>query len=733
MADPARLNDGVDELPAAGSVERCPPRNLFFISCLLLLLCIWFGLARAGLMLRNAALLGDVSSFDVLRPFAPGLRFDLATACYLLVPLSLFVFLPFLSIDRSPRMRRVFYWLFLSIMGVLTYVLIAEFEYFREFQVRYNQLVINYLDQPATVGGMIWHGYPILSYTLLWLTAMLVLALSLRWLMRWIYAAQGQLPARLTWRYCVIEFGSMALVAIALVFGIRGGFQGTPLRWGDAFRSEHDVLNQFSLNGLYTLGRTLSDHFLAADASRAWLKQMTSAQARSTARALILDKNDRLIAPEDSTVLRIAQRDRDRTISLKPGISKPNVVVVIMESFSAQFSAACGATEDDTPYFDAIARDGILFDRNFSIGTHTHQGIFGTLLSFPNLPGYEALMQSPLANQPFTSLPGILSGEGYQTMFLYNGNFDWDNMHGFFCKQGMDRFIGGQDFDASVRRDTVWGVDDLEVFRRANREFAVAAAKGPFMGVILTLSNHTPWDLPHFAGELTTGRGSLAGPIRGIRYADWSVGQFMEEARKLDYFNNTLFVFVGDHGSRVVGAKLTAANLLVHHVPLLFYGPGVLDGVPRIDHTVASQLNIVPTVLGLLDVQRPQASWGTDLFTADGQAQSFALFKGTGGDDSTAMVRGDHTLVIDEGGTSVLYHYSLAGHPTATPISSADPSHGTLRNGMLAIIHAALVDLRNMKAGNLPPTVANKPPAPIPAAPQTLRQQTSGSDHADFF
>ena len=97
------------------------------------------------------------------------------------------------------------------------------------------------------------------------------------------------------------------------------------------------------------------------------------------------------------------------------------------------------------------------------------------------------------------------------------------------------------------------------------------------------------------------------------------------------------------------------------------------------------------------------------------------------------MVRGDHTLVIDEGGTSVLYHYSLAGHPTATPISSADPSHGTLRNGMLAIIHAALVDLRNMKAGNLPPTVANKPPAPIPAAPQTLRQQTSGSDHADFF
>lgn len=379
-----------------------------------------------------------------------------------------------------------------------------------------------------------------------------------------------------------------------------------------------------------------------------------------------------------------------------------------MESFSAQYSGACGAQEDATPRFDAIAQDGYLFRNCFSIGTHTHQGIFGTLVSFPNLPGYEALMQSPLANQSFTSLPGILGSEGYETMFLYNGNLAWDNMRGFFTKQGVHRFIGGDDFDPTIRRDSVWGVDDYDLFKRANREFEAMSAHGPFMGVILTLSNHAPWDLPHFPGEPTDDRGARTGPYRGIRYADWSVGQFIEEAKQLSYFNNTLFVFVGDHGSRAISNKLTAASLLTHHVPLLFYGPGVLDGSPQIDATVASQLNIVPSVMGLLEIERPQASWGTDLFTASGRAQSFAIFKGSGGDDSTALVRGDHALVVDEAANKVLYRYSLAGRPFATPVADAKSLSDSLDREMVAIIHSALVDLRNMKAGDVPAAIARK-------------------------
>lgn len=686
----------------SGQRTRYRPRNLIFIVCLMAMLCIWFALLRGGLMWRNADLLADVPAGEFHRPFLIGLRFDFATVCYLLLPLWGVIFFPVLSADRNPRLRRLLYWLLLVVVGVVSYLLLAEYEYVHEFQVRYNQIVLTYLDQMETVGGMLWQGYPVVRYTLLWLAGMTAFALALRWMMRRVYAAPS--PA-LSVRYCLAEGTSAILVLLALIFGLRGGFQSAPLRWGDAFKSEHDIVNQLSLNGVYVLGKTLADSTKSADATRRWVAYQSISEARDIARSMVLDSDDRLISPADSTVLHTELGGIDRLVNLKPGVTRPNVVIVIMESFSAQFTGACGAGEQHTPNFDVIARDGILFNRAFSIGTHTHQGIYGTLLSFPNLPGYESLMQTAAANQDFTSAPGIFESLGYQTMFLYNGNFSWDNMRGFFRKQGVNHFIGGSDYPATVRRDSVWGVDDAEVFKRANQEFEAAAGSGPFMGIVLTLSNHTPWDLPDYPG--TAAAADQSGPVRGIRYADWALGQFISEAKTKKYFENTLFVFVGDHALRGAHSKLTAAGLLTHHIPLLFYGPGVLDSAPRVDETVASQLNVLPTILGLVDYERPHATWGTDLFTAEGRQKSFAVFKGSNGDQSAAIVRDDRALVFDAAGNAILYRYGLSGKPFAHPLPVDDPQRPMLLREMRGFIHAAVTDLRQMRAGDfLPPSGA---------------------------
>ena len=696
------------------------PRNLLFLVSLAAILCGWFALARAGLMLRNAALLSGLSTSDIIKPFIVGLRFDLATACYLLLPFTVLAYLPFLSLDRSARMRRWFYWTFLAVLGVCSYLLLAEYEFFHEFQVRFNQVFVAYLDQPATVGGMIWNGYPVARYTAAWLIAMLAMALVLRWLMRRMFGGPDAPVTPLKARYIVGESLCIIIAATGLVFGLRGGFQSTPLRWGDAFKSDNDVVNQLSLNGLYTLGRTVSDNVFRHDASDEWAARLGTEAATALAREMVVSESDRLLDAADSTVLRRAGEEH-RTVSLKPGISRPNVVLVLMESFSAQLSAACGAEEDVASNFTQIARQGVLFDRSFSIGTHTHQGIFGSLLSFPNLPGYEALMQTQLANQHFSSLPGILREEGYHTMFLYNGNLSWDNMRGFFRKQGIEQFVGGDDFPTSIRRDAVWGVDDADLLHRANAEFEVAGSKGPFLGVVLTLSNHSPWDLPDFPGRITD-RGDLNGPLNGVKYADWAIGEFMAEARKMEYFENTLFVFVGDHGSRVVGEKLTAASLLTHHVPLLFYGPGVLNAAPGVDHTVASQLNIVPTILGLLDVHAPHASWGRDLFTTEGRAENVAVFKGSGGDNSMAIVDDDLVYVVDEADHAMLYRYTLAPHARVTPVSDDTTGMGRkLEQRMEAFLQCAIHDLREMNAGpehgGQTPLVIRLPNAPAHITP----------------
>src|SRR5262249_3268774 len=136
----------------------------------------------------------------------------------------------------------------------------------------------------------------------------------------------------------------------------------------------------------------------------------------------------------------------------------PNVVVIMLESFSARFVGAVGSDKDHTPCYNRLAKEGILFDRCFSNGTRTHQAHYAILTSFPNLPTTEWLMKDGLGNQPFDSLPAAMKRLGYRTMYMHNGYLTWDNVQGFFKFQGIDRFVGRVDFDPKKCFMGTWGV-----------------------------------------------------------------------------------------------------------------------------------------------------------------------------------------------------------------------------------------------------------------------------------
>jgi phosphoglycerol transferase MdoB-like AlkP superfamily enzyme len=698
--------------------RRAPlPRNLIFFVALLGLLCAHFALLRAGLMLRNHAAAGSASAAELAGAFARGLRFDFATACYLVLPFAIAAHIPGIAFDRSPRHRKVFFALFLAVMAALTFTCLAEYEFFHEFQVRFNQLAVQYLNQPTTVAGMVWYGYPVVRYVLAWIALTALFGAAMWLLLRWSYAglATDRRPA--TRRQAIGEIGAIGALMAVLVLGMRGGLQSEPLRWGDAFRSDNEFANQAALNGLFTLGHTIKDALSRNDVSAPWVKGMEPEAARAIARRLVVEPDEMLVDPAARTVLR---RDRavNNWLTLKsPGAGggrPPNVVLVLMESFSARFVGAVGAPPDQafTPAFDALARDGVLFTRAFSSGTHTHQGVFSSVLGFPNLPGYEYLMENFAGNQSFSALPQILHDRGYQTMFLYNGNLAWDNMEGFLRKQGVDAFVGGKDFPPTVKQDRVWGVADKDLFDRANQEFEQADKSGPFFGIVLTLSNHAPFDVPEpLAFERTTTMGELNRRIDALRYADWSVGQFVEGAKKLDYFDNTLFVFVGDHGFHIE-PKLTATNLLYHHVPLLFYAPELMAQRGVALPTVVNHVNIAPSILGLLGVGSDRAHWARNVFSRDFADGNFAVFKGSGGDPSVGIARGDELLVIDDNGKSQLYRYDLGFPPSVHPQKEPEtaPLASELETEARGYIQAALGDLLNRTAGPLPPN------APEPAA-----------------
>ena len=661
--------------------------TLFFIGLILLALA-QFALLRAGLILRNRDSALGIPWKLLISSFWVGMRFDLAITGYILLPFIIIGHLPRVGLASKKRNRRLFFWIFMSVMSVLSLLLLAEYEFFREFQTRYNQLALDYLDHPRIVSGMLWHNYPIVRYLLGWVVLMVPLALGTRYLLRICFKD----TERNDWR---VSFALIGVIPLT-VFAMRGGFQAEPLRWGNAYKSGNEFVDQMSLNGLFTLGVSARDKLQHHSASRVWTR-VDIAQARSVARQMILAPGDQLLDPDNRTVLRISG-ESEKSARLKKTDRPVNVVLVVMESFSARFSGALGSPREVEPEFTKLTHEGILFDRNFSSGTHTHQGIFSSMLGFPNLPGYETLMQNMVSNQPFSSLPTLFKQNGYQTLFLYNGDFSWDNMEGFFRKQGMDRFVGKDDYVNPIYRDNVWGVCDQDVFNRANDEFVKMDKAGPFFSIVLTLSNHAPFDLPEpLAFAHTTDMGELNGRMDGIRYADWALGQFIQEARKQDYFDRTLFVFVGDHGFHV-SPVMTNVHMLYHHVPLLFYAPKLLDHGGEVFHQTSSQVNIAPTILGLLDMRIPQAFWGRDLFSKAYSDENFAIFKASGGGNDVAMTRGDKVLVIGENNTSQLWTYNLGFPPSLTPHEDSEISQRMERE-LRAFVAAGIYDLVNNKAG----------------------------------
>ncbi|WP_316347803.1 LTA synthase family protein [Desulfuromonas acetoxidans] len=655
-----------------------------------------FGLQRAALLAYNHSLTKGVDTTTLLNSFVVGLRFDLATATYLLAPL-------FLLLVFSHRSRRMLSWLMPLLLAILIIGGIAELNFYREFESRYNSLVFEYLSHPFTVGGMVWDGYPVVRHLLV-----AALVFGTLWpIHRRILRSLRQTPAPpLAIRDRLGRTMGNTLFIVLMVFAMRGGFQHEPLRWGDAFFSEQPFANHLALNGMFTLGRTAWDQIYSTQES--WTTAMKDEEALKATRQLVLTQRDTLQQPDIFPLLRQSQNPAPlQPISDRP----PNVVVILMESFAGRMVGALGQAAPITPDFDQLAKQGVLFTRAFSNGTHTHQGVYASMASWPNLPGYEYLMKMMEANQAMSCLPELLKRRGYQTLFLYNGEFSWDNKEGFFRQHGMEEFIGRDDYVNPYFVDPVWGVSDIDVFRRANAEFRERAKKGPFCATILTLSNHSPFNLPDplpfTAVDAPAGQ---EGRYNAMRFSDWSLGEFFRLARQEAYFDNTLFVITGDHGF-ASAPMVTSMNLSRFHVPLLFYAPAML--APQTRTTVASQVDIVPSILGLLSENTRHQSWGRNLFALPEGDGGFAMIKPSGGEERVALIEDNYLLQIAPKEKPRLYRYQLGSQPSSSKDLAAEQASRVTRmsHQVEAYVETAILSLRQRIVG-----VPQRQPSPTAIA-----------------
>ena len=610
-------------------------------------------LLRALLYWRNRALADGIPGSTLVEALATGVRFDLIIVGYLLLLPALALLLP-----RGLRPRAFWVAALTAASSLIVFAGVVELDFYHEFHVRLNSLAFEYLRaDPATVSSMIWNGFPVLRYLALWL----VLSLGAGWAYRKLDRITQPAPNEhgAGW---ALRIPMVLVVLLLLGVACRGTLRfGPPLRWGDAYHSTFAFANQLGLNGVFTLAKAVAAD--GGEQSAHWLRVMPEAEALALTRKLVVTGSDRLLDAGTAPLL------RHHVPIAYPGPRPRNIVFIIMESFSGEFVGALGHPQGVTPAFDRLADEGLLFERFFSNGTHTHQGMFASVACFPNLPGFEYLMQTPEGMHQFSGLGNLLSAQDFRNLYVYNGSFSWDNQNGFFGNQGFTHFIGRDDYVAPKFYDATWGVSDKDMFNRAAAELAALPTDQPFFAVLQTLSNHTPYHLPDplpFAP--VQGFGDLDQHLTAMKYSDWALGQFFEQARRAPWFDQTLFVVVGDHGFGT-STQVTDIDLARFHVPALLIGPGIRAQFGARSATVASQVDLVPTAISQLGEPFTHQCWGRDLLALPADDPGFAVIKPSGSDATTAIVAGGKILVRTPAGVARLYDYRLAPL-TATPVQN---------------------------------------------------------------
>ncbi len=540
---------------------------------------------RLGLLVFNGEW-DIVTSGRIVAALAIGLVFDLGVAAYLLAPLGL---LAMAWPTERRGLRTALAVLLVPLVVLAVFVAASEFTFWNEFASRFNFIAVDYLIYTNEVIGNIRESYN--------LPAMLAGVATVTGLLGWLMwrATRGlgadAMSARRRWAWAA------ALVAAPIV-----SFFALDARWKEF--SNDAQANELAGNGYFDFWHAFRTNEIDYDR---FYKTIPASRALATLREEITGH---------MPVVEPGQRANERLVS-HPGDAQKNlnVVLVSVESFSAEFMTAFGNTKGLTPNLDRLARDGLLFTQLYATGTRTVRGLEALTLSVPPTPGH-AIVKRPNNDHLFT-VGEVFHEKGYEPIYLYGGYGYFDNMTAFFAGNGytvVDRTaLAKQD----IHFENIWGVADEDLFTLALRELDTRHAKGKrFFAHVMTTSNHRPFTYPDGRIDIA----SKTGRDGGVKYTDWAIGDFVERARKKPWFADTMFVIVADHTHKGRGRQeLPPDNYLI---PMIVYAPGhVAPG--RVD-TLASQIDVAPTVLGLLNVEYTSKFFGHDILR-EGRAHPRAL------------------------------------------------------------------------------------------------------------
>lgn len=285
--------------------------------------------------------------------------------------------------------------------------------------------------------------------------------------------------------------------------------------------------------------------------------------------------------------------------------SRPDVVIIVVESLGAKFIAPLGGQETTTPFLNQLAQRSIFFENLYATGTRTVRGLEAINLSLPPTPGY-AVVKRP-EHKNLYSLGNTFRNNGYDPIFLYGGRGFFDNMNSFFEGNGF-RTIDQSDFtENEVTFSNAWGVCDEDLFSKALRVMDTKSKIAPRLLFILTTSNHRPFTYPGGKIDIPSGE-SRAG---AVKYTDFAIGKFIQQSLNKAWSKNTIFLIVADHSTE--GRGRFDLEMADYHIPMWIFAPALLS--PRRISRLVSQIDILPSLIGLLGLEDDSPFFGENIFS----------------------------------------------------------------------------------------------------------------------
>lgn len=561
--------------------------------------------------------------------FIQGIRADLIMMGILIAPLALLM--PLLVNKYTWRFWQKLVW----VWGTFIIILVVFMEtatpaFIMQYDLRPNRLFVEYLQYPKEVFSTLWEGFRvplILGISLTIIAGILFSTMLKKWLSEY----------RLDWPVWKLWL-TWPILVLLLVVMIRSTLAHRPANPAIFAITSDAMVNSLIINSSWSVYFAIYNMQHEAEASDVY-GSLTDDEIMAE-----MDQNYPWLnadpdAPFPTLNIREASVERDKPL---------NLVIILEESMGATFVKSLGGEHAVTPELEKLKDQGWWFEQLYATGTRSVRGIEATISGFLPTPA-RSVVKLSLSQQNFFTIADLLNHKGYFTEFIYGGESHFDNMASFFIGNGFESVIDQDNYQNPVFKGS-WGVSDEDLLNKAHNRISEMHQKGqPYFSLVFTSSNHSPYEFPD--GRIELEGSEKQTDLNAVKYADYALGEFFDKAMQSDYWQNTLFLVIADHDLNVYGDAL---------VPIeRFQIPGLILGAdikPKRIKTVASQIDMAPTLLSLMGISAETPMIGRDLSRPEEhQSTGRALMQFA---DYFALMQGEKVTILRPQKEALEGHYS---------------------------------------------------------------------------